>query len=228
MTDSEAGGTGTSPHGVSPPGGAPVGRGNLLIVSAPSGAGKTSLVRALLQKEPRIRLSISHTTRPPRPGERDGHDYHFVDLPQFRAMKELEGFLEWAEVHGNHYGTSRAWLEAELDGGQDVLLEIDWQGADQVRHVFPEATGIFILPPSMPELERRLRARGQDQAEVIARRVAAARDEMRHAAEFDYIVMNEDFQEALADLLAIVRALRLRYHVQRQRYSRFFDTLAQD
>ena len=206
----------------------PGARGALLIVSAPSGAGKTSLVRALLKKDPWVQLSISHTTRAPRPGEVDGHDYHFVDVPRFRAMRELDEFLEWAEVHGNYYGTSSAWVEKQLRGEHDVVLEIDWQGARQVRRVFPEATGIFVLPPSLQELERRLAARGQDQPPVIARRVAAAKDEMRHAAEFDYVVTNKDFEEALSDLLAIVRSLRLRYHVQRERHAEFFDTIKQD
>ncbi len=183
--------------------------GNLYIVSAPSGAGKSSLVRALLEGDPHLRLSVSYTTRPPRPGEEDGVHYHFVTREVFLEMLGQGAFLESAEVYGNHYGTSQPWIEVEMGRGHDVLLEIDWQGAAQVRRIFPDAIGIYILPPSLEELERRLRDRGQDSAEVIARRLDAAREDMTHALEYDYLVVNERFDVALADLRAIVRARRL-------------------
>lgn len=183
--------------------------GNLYIVSAPSGAGKSSLVRALLEGDPQLRLSVSYTTRPPRPGEEDGVHYHFVTREVFQEMLGQGAFLESAEVYGNHYGTSQPWIEAQLAQGHDVLLEIDWQGAAQVRRILPAAVGIYILPPSLEELERRLRERGQDSAEVIARRMASAREDMTHALEYDYLVVNERFDLALADLRAIVRARRL-------------------
>lgn len=201
--------------------------GNLFIVSAPSGAGKTTLVHALLQRDPQVCLSISYTTREPRPGEENGKDYFFIDVPQFRAMRERDEFLEWAEVHGNYYGTSQVWLEEHLRSGHDVLLEIDWQGARQVRSVFPEAVSIFILPPSAEELRRRLVARGQDSPEVVARRLAVARDEIAHLREFDYVIFNNDLQAAAGDLEAIARASRLRCARQRQRHAEFFDTLEQ-
>ncbi|WP_313950489.1 guanylate kinase [Accumulibacter sp.] len=199
--------------------------GQLYIVTAPSGAGKTTLVRRLLENDPGIRLSISHTTRAPRAGERDGFEYHFVGVPDFLDEVRNEGFLEWAEVHGNYYGTSTSGIESALHAGQDVLLEIDWQGAQQVRRLFPAAIGVFILPPSLDALERRLRARGTDSAETIARRVAAAREEMRHVGEFDYVIINDDLQCALHDLLAVVGASRLRYAVQCQRHSILFATM---
>ena len=183
--------------------------GSLYIVSAPSGAGKSSLVQALLEGDPHLRLSVSYTTRAPRPGEEDGVHYHFVTREAFLEMLGQGAFLESAEVYGNHYGTSQPWIEAQIGRGNDVLLEIDWQGAAQVRRIFPAAIGIYILPPSLEELERRLRDRGQDSAEVIARRLAAARDDMTHALEYDYLVVNERFDMALADLRAIVRAQRL-------------------
>lgn len=183
--------------------------GNLFIVTAPSGAGKTTLVRGLLAEDPRVHLSISYTTRAPRDGEVDGRDYHFVDPATFRLMRERGDFLEWAEVHGNFYGSSRVWLQSQMDAGRDILLEIDWQGARQVRAVFPGAIGIFILPPSLSELENRLNGRGKDSPEVIARRLAAAKEEMSHAGEFSYVIINNELHEALADLCAIVRAARL-------------------
>ncbi len=154
--------------------------GNLYVVAAPSGAGKTTLVRLLLEGQPDIRLSISYTTRDPRPGEENGREYHFVDTSEFRAMIDRHDFLEWAEVHGNFYGTSQKWIADQLAAGIDVLLEIDWQGAQQVRSLFPAAIGIFILPPSMEELTSRLTGRGTDSSSVIARRLAAAQAEMRH------------------------------------------------
>lgn len=199
--------------------------GHLFIVSAPSGAGKTTLVRLLLEKDPGIRVSISSTTRPPRTGENDGREYHFVDVQYFLEMVSRGDFLEWAEVHGNYYGTSRRWIEAEMTAGRDVLLEIDWQGAQQVRKAFPSAIGIFILPPSLEELKSRLSGRGTDSAETIARRIAAARDEMRHVDEFDYVIINDDLQQALDNLRSIVSATRLQYTTQRERHSSLFATL---
>lgn len=199
--------------------------GHLYIVTAPSGAGKTTLVRLLLENDPDIRVSISHSTRAPRSGEREGVEYHFVSVPDFLEKVRNDAFLEWAEVHGNYYGTSRSGIEAALLAGQDVLLEIDWQGAQQVRALFPAAIGVFVLPPSLDELERRLCARATDSAETIARRVAAAREEMRHVAEFDYVIINDELQRALHDLLAVVRATRLRYSAQRQRHSILFATM---
>jgi guanylate kinase len=199
--------------------------GHLYIVSAPSGAGKTTLVRLLLENDPGIRLSISYTTRAPRPGELSGREYNFVDAATFNAMVERGEFLEWAEVHGNCYGTSRPWIEAEMAAGRDVLLEIDWQGAQQVRALFPAAIGVFILPPSPAELQRRLTGRGTDAPEVIARRLAAARDEMRHVTEFDYVIINDTLQQALGDLLAVVRASRLRRETQCARQSAVLNDL---
>ncbi len=183
--------------------------GNLYIVSAPSGAGKSSLVQALVAGDDRLRLSISYTTRPPRPGEEDGVHYHFVSRETFLEMLERGLFLESAEVYGNFYGTSQPWIEAQMAQGHDVLLEIDWQGAAQVRRLIPSAIGIYILPPSLEELQRRLCRRGQDSPEVIARRLAAAREDMSHALEYDYLVVNERFELALDDLRAIVRSQRL-------------------
>lgn len=196
--------------------------GNLLIVAAPSGAGKTTLVKGLLQEDPLIHLSISYTTRKPRTGEVDGREYHFVDVETFQIMRERGDFLEWAEVHGNFYGTSRIWIQERMAEGQDILLEIDWQGAQQVRKHIPTAIGIFILPPSMAELERRLTGRGTDQPEVIARRLAAAQEEMSHANEFEYAIINNELREALADLCAVTRAARLSYSHQRARFPDLF------
>jgi guanylate kinase len=184
-------------------------RGNLFVVVAPSGAGKTSLVAALLERESNIRLSVSYTTRSPRPGEKHGVDYHFVDRPGFEKMIASGDFLEHAEVYGNYYGTSKRWIEWQLSGDHDVLLEIDWQGARQVRGLFPHMVGIFILPPSIAELERRLTARGKDAPEVIAKRMASAREEISHVLEFQYIIVNEDFERALAELSAVVHASRV-------------------
>lgn len=196
--------------------------GSLFIVAAPSGAGKTTLVRMLLAQDPAVQLSISYTTRLPRAGEQDGREYNFVDAATFRTMRERGDFLEWAQVHGNFYGTSRVWLEAQMQAGRDVLLEIDWQGAQQVRKLFPEAVGIFIMPPSLAELERRLRGRGTDSEDVIARRLTAAADEMRHVDEFDFAIINKDLDEALKDLSAAVRAARLRCARQRARHPQVF------
>lgn len=184
-------------------------QGNLFIVTAPSGAGKTSLVRALLENDSKVKLSISHTTRAPRPGETDGKDYHFVTEPQFLEMLERGDFLESAQVYGNRYGTSQPWIENAMRSGTDILLEIDWQGAAQVRKIFPQAKGIFILPPSLESLLARLKGRGQDSDEVIAGRLAAARDDIRHVEEFDYVIINDVFETALQDLIAVIRAQRL-------------------
>lgn len=182
--------------------------GHLFIVAAPSGAGKSTLVNALLEREPGIVLSISHTTRPPRPGDVDGVQYHFVDRAVFDRMVAAGDFLEHADVFGNGYGTSRGAVEPSLAAGCDVLLEIDWQGAAQVRRAMPGCVSIFILPPSRAELERRLRARGTDSAATIEKRLAASRAEIAHAHEFDCIVVNDRFDEALAQLQSIVHAAR--------------------
>lgn len=184
--------------------------GILFIVSAPSGAGKTSLVKALLKAEPGVKLSVSYTTRPPRPGEVNGRDYHFVSPPEFERMLKAGEFLESAVVHGNRYGTSQKWIERELARDRDVLLEIDWQGAQQVRRLMRGSVSIFIMPPSPKVLEARLRKRAQDSAEVIARRLAAAREETSHVAEFEYVIINDDFNRAARDLTSIIRAERLR------------------
>jgi guanylate kinase len=182
---------------------------NLIVIVAPSGAGKTTLVNALLAREAGVRLSVSFTTRAPREGEADGRDYHFVSKERFEAMASAGDFLEYASVYGNYYGTSRRWIEQELAGDHDVLLEIDWQGAEQVRTLFPQMVGIFILPPSIEELRRRLTGRGKDSQEAIDRRMASAREEISHVLEFEYIIVNEQFDAAVADLQAVVRAARL-------------------
>ena len=184
----------------------PAKAGNLFVVVAPSGAGKTTLVDALLKREPNIRLSPSYTTRAPREGEKDGVDYFFISRPQFERMIQDGEFLEHANVYGNYYGTSRKWIESELSGDHDVLLEIDWQGAQQVRKLFPHMVGIFILPPSLAELRNRLKSRGKDSPEAIEKRMASARDEISHVLEFEYIIVNESFDSAATDLHAVVRA----------------------
>ncbi len=183
--------------------------GLLIVITAPSGAGKSSLIAAALKADPALRLSVSYTTRSPRPGEQDGREYHFVDEKAFLAMLERGEFLESAEVHGNRYGTSDKAITRELAARHDLILEIDWQGAQQVRRLFPDCIGIFILPPSIDELERRMQKRGQDSAEVIRRRMAVARDEISHSPEFDYAIINKDFDEASQDLVAIIRTARL-------------------
>jgi guanylate kinase len=199
--------------------------GNLFIITAASGAGKTSLIKALLAKDEHLKLSISHTTRNPRPSELNGVDYHFVDDATFLRMLGEAQFLESAEVHDARYGTSQSAVEAPLKDGFDVILEIDWQGAAQVRSLYPHAISIFVLPPSIEALERRLNGRGQDSAEVISKRVAAARTEMRHVGEFDYVTINDDFDVALQDITAIIRAQRLKGTVQLARYASLIQTL---
>lgn len=198
--------------------------GILFIVSAPSGAGKTSLVRDLLKKTSGLALSISHTTRSPRPGEQEGVNYHYVDRPTFERMIGEGAFVEHADVFGNYYGTSYTAALQRLEQGWDVILEIDWQGAQQVRRVLPGTVGIFVLPPSRAILEQRLRERGQDSEEVILRRTREAVREMSHYVEYDYLVVNDDFNSALADLSAIVRARRLAIETQAAR----LETLLQD
>jgi guanylate kinase len=183
-------------------------RGKLFVITAPSGAGKSSLIKALLEDEPGIKLSISYTTRKPRPGEQNGREYHFVDEPTFLAMQARGEFLESAEVHGNRYGTAKKTILDTLEQGQDLILEIDWQGAQQVRALYPDCVGIFIEPPSLEELERRLRGRGQDAEVVIQRRLANAQAEMAHAGEFKYAIINKDFNTARHELARIVRSER--------------------
>jgi guanylate kinase len=199
--------------------------GNLFVIAAPSGAGKTSLVRALLDREPDIRLSVSYTTRAPRRGEIEGVAYHFIDEPKFLALKTAGEFLEHAYVHGHWYATSKTWLVQQIAAGHDVLLEIDWQGAQQVRALIPSAALIFILPPSIELLRERLEKRGQDSAQVIDRRIDAAREELSHWEEFDYVIINHQFVTALDDLAAIVRASRLRAAPQKTRHAALIHSL---
>lgn len=196
--------------------------GLLYVVTAPSGAGKTSLINALLADDRALALSVSYTTRPPRPGEQNGREYHFVDLPRFEAMLERGEFLESAEVHGHRYGTSQKVIDEVRARGCDLVLEIDWQGAEQVRRLYPESIGIFILPPSMAELERRLRARAQDSDEAIRRRLRNAAAEMSHAVEFKYAIINNNFDDARQDLRAVVRAERLATGRQLERHPEVF------
>lgn len=199
--------------------------GNLFVISAASGAGKTSLIKALLEKDTHLKLSISHTTRKPRPREVDGVDYHFVDEAAFLQILGEAQFLESAEVHGARYGTSQATVEGPLKAGFDVILEIDWQGAAQVRSLYPQAISIFVLPPSIEALAQRLNNRAQDSSETIVRRVAAARTEMAHVSEFDYVTINDDFNDALQDISAIIRTQRLAISVQLQRHASLIQTL---
>ena len=193
--------------------------GNLFIITAASGAGKTSLVRAMLEADKQIKLSISYTTRPPRPGEMNGVHYHFVDDETFLKMLDEGDFLESAHVHEARYGTSKTCVDEVLARDEDLILEIDWQGAAQVRELYPEAISIFILPPSIPELASRLRGRGQDSEQVIAKRLAAARSEMSHVGEFEYVTINDKFEQALQDLMAIVRTQRLKCDKQLVRHA---------
>ncbi|AHL73935.1 guanylate kinase [Stutzerimonas stutzeri] len=199
--------------------------GTLYIVSAPSGAGKTSLVKALLDAQPQVRVSVSHTTRPMRPGEVDGVNYHFVSRADFLERLEHGEFLEHAEVFGNLYGTSQRWLEQTLSEGYDLILEIDWQGAQQVRRLMPQAKSIFILPPTQEALRQRLTNRGQDSDEVIEKRMREAVSEMTHYVEYDYLVINDDFAHALIDLQAIFRANQLRQAPQQQRFCGLLEEL---
>ena len=199
--------------------------GRLFLVTAPSGAGKSSLVNALLKMEPDIKLSISHTTRAPRPGEENGREYHFVTVEEFEVMKDRGEFLESALVHGNYYGTSRVWIEEQMKIGNDVLLEIDWQGARQVRERFAGTVGIFILPPSIEALEWRLHHRGTDSEQTITRRLLGAGAEMAHAPEFEYVIINDDFETALSQLQSIVTASRLSYRHQAVRHREQFISL---
>jgi guanylate kinase len=203
----------------------PPASGCLFVVAAPSGGGKSSMVNALLEREPGIRLSVSYTTRRPRPGESEGQHYHFVDEARFRELDANGEFLESAYVHGNWYATSGTWLKAQVAAGQDVLLEIDWQGARQVRALIPGSVHIFILPPSIQALRERLQKRGQDAPEVIQQRIDAAREEIRHCGDFDYVIMNQDFARAVDDLSVIVRAARLTSARQQVRHARVLAQL---
>jgi guanylate kinase len=200
-------------------------RGTLYTISAPSGAGKTSLVNALLEHCDDICVSVSHTTRPKRPGERDGVNYHFVNKASFMAMVNERAFLEHAQVFNNHYGTDQNWVESVLTNGKDVVLEIDWQGATQIRQLLPDCVGIFILPPSLKTLEERLTGRGQDDPAVIRHRLAEAQEEMSHYAEADYLVINDNFDVALAELKSIVVSQRLKLTHQQQRNSNLLKDL---
>jgi len=199
--------------------------GNLFIVSAPSGAGKTSLVNALLSTNKDIDLSVSYTSRVPRPGETDGKDYHFVSREKFLSMAQQGDFLESAEVYGNLYGTSQSWITTETANGRDILLEIDWQGAQQVRSKFPQCISIFILPPTLQALQDRLNSRKQDSTEVIARRIASAREDVAHVAEFDYVIINDKLDEALQQLNAVVVAAGLRCDRQLARQQNIINQL---
>jgi guanylate kinase len=210
--------------GVAAAGDAPV-RGTLFIVAAPSGAGKSSLVNAVLAREPGICLSISFTSRGPRPGERHAQHYHFISKAEFEAMIAAGDFFEHALVHGDYKGTARQSVEPQLAAGKDVLLEIDWQGARQVRAKVPDAVSVFILPPSKDALEHRMRHRGQDTEAVIAQRLANAREEMSHVGEFDFVIVNEDFETATCELHAVFTACRLRQPIQARRHAGLLRTL---
>ena len=199
--------------------------GNLFVISAPSGAGKTSLVQALLNINPQIDVSVSYTTRAPRPGEHDGKDYHFVSRESFLAMAKRGEILESAEVYGNLYGTPQTWINQENSRGRDILLEIDWQGAAQIRGLFPECISLFILPPSLKALEERLKKRGKDNEEVIARRMAAVRQDVAHVAEFDYVIINDNLNEALRELNAVVLSAKLRCAKQLTRHQDLINQL---
>ena len=199
--------------------------GNIFIVCAPSGAGKTTLVKALLERDSRVHRSVSYTTRAKRPGEVAGSAYHFVDRNTFETMLERGEFLESAEVHGHYYGTSQQWIEQQQAAGNDLVLEIDWQGARQVRRLMPDSIGIFVLPPSLEILRARLTSRRQDSPATIERRLAAARGEIAHVEEFDYVIINSDFDEAVADLIGIVRSARLRITLQLNRNSALINSL---
>jgi guanylate kinase len=199
--------------------------GNLFVVAAPSGAGKSSLVKALMEVDQRVRPSVSHTTRAPRGQEKHGREYYFVSQPEFDQMVAANSFVEWANVHGNRYGTSRKMIEERISEGADIVLEIDFQGAMQIKKLFANAVMIFILPPSWSELESRLHNRGEDAPEVISTRLANAAEEMSQVQAFDYVIINELFERALFDLKAIVHAQRLKYLAQRQSRADVFDAL---
>ncbi len=199
--------------------------GNLFVVAAPSGTGKSSLVKALLELDSHLDVSISHTTRAPRGQEQQGREYHFVDEPQFRAMVERGEFFEWAEVHGHLYGTSRRAVEARLQSGEDIVLEIDWQGALQIKQLFPDAVLVFVLPPSWQELMQRLQRRGEDGASVIDQRMANARLEVMQAKHFDYVIINALFETALFDLKTIVHSQRLKFAAQVRHRHQVFAAL---
>ncbi len=200
-------------------------QGTLYTISAPSGTGKTSLVDALVACKLNIKVSISYTTRAQRPGEQNGVNYNFVDKPQFIAMLEENAFLEHALVYGNYYGTSEAWVRETLAAGNDVILEIDWQGAAQIHRQLPDSVSIFILPPSRAALLERLTLRGQDDVDVIAHRLAQAKEEMSHFAEADYLIVNEVFATALEELKAVIHGRRLRLSVQQQRHAKLLEEL---
>ena len=203
-------------------------RGTLFIVAAPSGAGKSSLVNAVLKDTPGIALSISYTSRAPRPGERHAQHYHFIDKAEFERMIAAGAFFEHALVHGDYKGTARQSVEPQLAAGHDVLLEIDWQGARQVREQLPDALSVFILPPSRAALETRMRSRGQDSEAVIAQRLSAAREEMSHYAEFDFVIVNDDFNQAVREMQAIFVGSRQRRHIQQQRHADLLQALLRD
>ncbi|MBC7010760.1 guanylate kinase [Pseudoalteromonas sp. BZK2] len=200
-------------------------RGNLFILSAPSGAGKSSLISALLEKHNDMKVSVSHTTRSPRPGEENGVHYHFVSVDEFKALIEKNDFFEWAQVFDNYYGTSKQAIESQLEAGIDVFLDIDWQGAQQIRKLVDDVETIFILPPSKEELESRLNNRGQDSAEVIAGRMAKAQSETSHYNEYDYVVVNDDFDTALTEIETIVMAKRLSLKSQAVRHQALLENL---
>ncbi|MCF7519405.1 guanylate kinase [Pseudoalteromonas sp. L21] len=200
-------------------------RGNLFILSAPSGAGKSSLISALLNKHSDMKVSVSHTTRSPRPGEENGVHYHFVSVEEFKALIDKNDFFEWAQVFDNYYGTSKKAIETQLDAGIDVFLDIDWQGAQQIRNLVDDVETIFILPPSKEELESRLNNRGQDSAEVIAGRMAKAQSETSHYNEYDYVIVNDDFDTALAEIETIVMAKRLSLKSQTIRHQELLNAL---
>ena len=208
------------PHGALPP----LSQANLYVVAAPSGGGKTSLIKALLERDNQVSLSVSYTTRSARPGEKDGVHYHFIDEPAFASLIEKNALIEHAEVFGHQYGTGRKTVEELLHAGSDVLLDIDWQGARQIRKSFPACCTIFILPPSMEILRNRLGSRGQDSEDVIEARMLEARDEISHSSEFDYLIINDDFDKALADLQSIIRHRKLHRPGQKKLYD---DLLAE-
>jgi guanylate kinase len=199
--------------------------GNLFVVAAPSGAGKSSLVKALLELDSHLAVSVSHTTRAPRGQEQHGREYWFVDETEFRAMVDRGEFFEWATVHGQLYGTSRKAIQQRLEHGEDVVLEIDWQGAQQIKRLFPQTVTIFILPPSWAELEQRLKRRGEDEPETIDQRMANAREEVAHARDFDFVIINSLFETALFDLKTVVHSQRLKYAAQRRNKSVVFANL---